>query len=243
MPVPHAPHIAGRISRSRWLYAAGKRRGALDLLKTDMRKYPESKELRLALAELYRDMGYPDQAGRWGIAVEGWTTPVEQDRLARLLASSGITDPDIEEFLGLSPAMVAARPDVIALITGPVARYRERFHARYRERADRDLRASTDKRGARFTTAASVGFGFAIGTMLLGILSVFVAAAFGFGDSPRFARYVLLASVGLDGFALLMLTAAAVARRRWTSGTASLCLGGLLVTVGSILGFVAMGSG
>lgn len=240
MPGPHALYVALRINRSRQLHAAGNRRGAVELLKTHVRRDPESMELRIALAELYRDMGHSDQAGRWGIAVEGWTTSIERDRLARLLASSRVTDQDIEEFLVLPPGMVTARPDIVALLDGPVAHYREHFAARNRERLDRYLSASTDKRGAKFTTAASVGFGFAISALVLGILAVFVAAVFGFADSSGLARYVLLASVALAGFALLMLTAAAVAQRRWTRRTASLCLCGLLVTVGSIVGFVAM---
>ena len=235
MPAPHAPYVAGRINRSRELHTAGKRRGALELLKADVRSNPESMELRLALAELYRKMGCPDQAGRWGIAVEGWTTPIEQDRLARLLASSGITDLNIEEFLILPTAAVAARADIVSLLDGPVAHYRGR--------PGLNVRASASKRGARFATAASVGFGLAIGALVLGTISVFVAAAFGFGDSPSFARYVLLSSAGLAGFALLMLTAEAAAQRRWTRGTVALCLCGSLVTAGSIVGFVAMASG
>ncbi|AWB86002.1 DUF6584 family protein [Mycetocola zhujimingii] len=243
MPGPHALYVARRINRSRQLHTAGNRRGSLQLLKTEVRKNPKSMELRIALAELYRGMGHSDQAGRWGIAVEGWTTSIERDRLARLLASSGVTAQDIEEFLVLPPGMVAARPDIVALLDGPAARYRERFAARYLERFDRDVSASTDNRGAGFTTAASVGFGLAIGTLLLGILAVFVAAALGFTGSPQIARYVLLASVALAGFASLMLTAAAVAQRRWTRRTASLCLCGLLVTVGTIVGFDAMAGG
>lgn len=40
---------------------------------------------RIELAELYRDLGHIDQAGRWGISVEGWTRNRERDAYTALI--------------------------------------------------------------------------------------------------------------------------------------------------------------
>ncbi|OUE30987.1 hypothetical protein BFL35_07345 [Clavibacter michiganensis] len=97
VPDPDAP------TRARLLWDEGDRAEALALLKEHLREDPRDGDARLALAELYRELIAPDQAGRWGIAVPGWTTEVERDRLARMIAHSGIADHEIAGFLELPP--------------------------------------------------------------------------------------------------------------------------------------------
>lgn len=75
------------IARARAHAERGKVRDAVELLKPHAAADRPPYERRRALAQLYRDLGAPDQAGRWGIAIDGWTTPFERDRLARALVS------------------------------------------------------------------------------------------------------------------------------------------------------------
>ena len=79
----------------------GRKSEALHLMKFAVKNDPSLLAARRALAERYREMGHPDQAGRWGIAFDGWTTDIERDRLGRLLGSSGIAKRDTVQFLGL----------------------------------------------------------------------------------------------------------------------------------------------
>ena len=78
-----------------------RRSDALKLMRTAVQKEPSLLAVRLALAERYREMGHPDQAGRWGIVFNDWTTDIERDRLARLLGSSGVAERDVVRFLSL----------------------------------------------------------------------------------------------------------------------------------------------
>ncbi|MFT2690696.1 hypothetical protein [Clavibacter zhangzhiyongii] len=86
---------------------------------------PRDGDARLALAELYRELIAPDQAGRWGIGVPGWTTEVERDRLARMIAHSGIGDHEIPAFLALPPD--AALPEELAALAPAIADHRAHF--------------------------------------------------------------------------------------------------------------------
>jgi hypothetical protein len=79
-------------------------------------------------------MGHPDQAGRWGIIFDGWTTEIERDRLARLLASSGVGERDVMKFLSLADRDISH--DVTNLMSGPVERYRLRFRTPVRSTGD-----------------------------------------------------------------------------------------------------------
>ncbi|MEW5096002.1 tetratricopeptide repeat protein [Clavibacter michiganensis] len=55
-------------TRARLLWDEGDRAEALALLKEHLREDPHDGDARLVLAELYRELIAPDQAGRWGIA-------------------------------------------------------------------------------------------------------------------------------------------------------------------------------
>jgi hypothetical protein len=53
------------VARAKGLFAQGNRRAALAILKTMAYGDANPSGARLALAEMYRAMGCPDQAGRW----------------------------------------------------------------------------------------------------------------------------------------------------------------------------------
>ncbi|MBF4621769.1 tetratricopeptide repeat protein [Clavibacter sp. VKM Ac-2542] len=112
-------------TRARLLWDEHDRAAALALLKEHLREDPRDGDARLALAELYRELIAPDQAGRWGIAVPGWTTEVERDRLARMIAHSGIKDDEIPALLALPPE--SALPEEVAALLPEIERYRAHF--------------------------------------------------------------------------------------------------------------------
>jgi hypothetical protein len=107
------------------LWDNGRTSEALELMKSAVRKDPSLLAIRLALAERYRETRHPDQAGRWGIVFDGWVTDIERDRLARLLASSGVTERGVVKFLSLADRNIP--PEIADLLSGPVERYRLKF--------------------------------------------------------------------------------------------------------------------
>jgi hypothetical protein len=183
--VPDDPHA---LTRARLLWDEGDRAEALALLKERVRADPTDGAARLALAELYRELIAPDQAGRWGIASPGWTTEVERDRLARMIAHSGIADHEIPAFLALPPA--AALPEEIAALLPEIERYRVHFAdpartTRWERKAARQA-AERAERGAMQSTvldvvgAATDHSWWIIGIVFaLGVVIVWVNALFG----------------------------------------------------------------
>ncbi|MBW8025779.1 hypothetical protein EOG37_03660 [Clavibacter michiganensis subsp. michiganensis] len=116
---------AGRVQRSetvdraRALWDGGRRRDAIVELRTRVRKEPGDAVARLLLASWYREVRAPDQAGRWGIALPGWTTARERELLARLIASSGVRDEHLGRFLALPAGERPAELDeVMAIVDG-----------------------------------------------------------------------------------------------------------------------------
>jgi hypothetical protein len=194
-------------TRARLLWDEGDRAEALALLKGHLRQEPHDIGARLALAELYRELIAPDQAGRWGIAVPGWTTEVERDRLARMIAHSGIADHEIPDFLALPEDAIedAERGEVAALLPD-VERYRVHFAdpgrtTRWERKAARQAAERAEWGATRSTVldvvgAATdymwwiIGFVFALGAVL-----VWGAALF---DQPvtALARWSATATLG-----------------------------------------------
>lgn len=128
MPAIRQDDRVDKIERARALAAAGEHRSAFRLLREVVDHEEAPYRSRLALAELYREQRLPDQAGRWGIVFDGWTTANEQDRLTRLLAASGVDDASAAAFLQIPRDRDGAAdfPIVLAGVPG----YRARFHAR-----------------------------------------------------------------------------------------------------------------
>ncbi len=107
------------VDRARALWDGGRRRDASVELRTRVRKEPGDAVARLLLASWYREVRAPDQAGRWGIALPGWTTARERELLARLIASSGVRDAPLGRFLALPAGERPAELDeVMAIVDG-----------------------------------------------------------------------------------------------------------------------------
>ena len=79
---------AAALDRARELVADGKQREAILLLRARVHAAPTSQDERRAFAQLYRELGHPDQAGRWGILIEGFTTAEERADFVSLLRNS-----------------------------------------------------------------------------------------------------------------------------------------------------------
>ncbi|WP_241534936.1 hypothetical protein [Clavibacter michiganensis] len=106
------------VDRARTLWDGGRRREAIVELRDRVRKQPGDAVARLLLASWYREVRAPDQAGRWGIALPGWTTPRERELLARLIASSGVRDEQLGRFLALPAGERPAELDEVMVIVG-----------------------------------------------------------------------------------------------------------------------------
>ncbi|WP_435080286.1 tetratricopeptide repeat protein [Clavibacter michiganensis] len=203
--MPDAPDAP---TRARLLWDEHDRAAALALLKDHLREDPRDAPARLALAGLYRELIAPDQAGRWGIGVPGWTTEVERDRLARMIAHSGIGDHEIPAFLALPPD--TALPEELAALAPAIADHRahfadparmtrrERKAARYRlpgphphvvEDMARELSVAVAEEGLK-------AVGWILGVVFgLGLLAVWVVALVG-GPAAALARWTGIAVVG-----------------------------------------------
>jgi len=200
-------------TRARQLWEEGLRSEILTLLKQRVREEPTDRACRLVLAELYRELVAPDQAGRWGIAFPAWTTDVERDRLARMIAHSGIADDEIPAFLALPPADPSEPgsepelPDEAAALLPEIERYRAHFAdparmTRWERKAARQA-AEQAERAAMWPSGAMEAVGMAtdfswwmVGAVFaLGAGLVWLAALF---DQPvtALARWTGTATLG-----------------------------------------------
>jgi two-component system OmpR family response regulator len=200
--VPDDPHA---LTRARLLWADDRRADSLALLKERVRADPTDGAARLALAELYRELIAPDQAGRWGVGVPGWTTEVERDRLARMIAHSGIADHEIPAFLAL-PAEADLHAEVVALMPA-IEMHRAEF-------ADPARMTKRERKAARYASTPSsfayevadvaadlawwvIGIVFALGALL-----VWVAALCG-QPVTALARWTGTATLATTAFVCL----------------------------------------
>ncbi|WP_235425899.1 hypothetical protein [Clavibacter michiganensis] len=188
------------VARARTLWDDGRRREAIVELRTRVRREPGDAVARLLLASWYREVCAPDQAGRWGIALPGWTTARERELLARLIASSGVRDEHLGRFLALPPGERPAELDEVMAIVGGL-------RAPDGWRGAKPLRRR-DRRGEIARTLVVLGGGMLAGAL---IMSGLVALT---GDGAT-----SLARGGV-ALALALLAAAAVvegtrARRGW----------------------------
>lgn len=109
--------------RAERLWERGDIESSLLLLKRRVRETPSDDVARRTLVDHYRELGAPDQAGRWALAIPGLATPLEKDRAARMLAASRVEDDRLVEFLALPRGVISE--DVDALMPS-VARYAAR---------------------------------------------------------------------------------------------------------------------
>ena len=174
----------------------------LDALKRAVRAAPTNAAARLALAEVYRELGMPDQAGRWGALSDGWATDVELDRFARQLGASGIGPDNIRPFL-LLPAGAKLPASLEALVAGPAATYqRELATKRRAEWVDTPSLRIAQRVVDVFAVAAAI---CSLGTVLI----VYFWTVGGVEVSPTFARVagaivLLLAVIASIAFATVL---------------------------------------
>lgn len=211
---------AAKVDRAHQLWSGGERRGALESLKTSIRENPDATELRRALAELYRDLGCPDQAGRWGISIDGWTTPTERDRLARLIASSWVARTDLEKFLQLTVS-ADALPDLHALMEGSVESYRNQYDL------DEEPRESWND---RLYFGSVIAWVSTVALWLLAMMAVYAVAVFELTDPRSFARFVGGCVISA-GSASLVITSVAAAVDRRPGMAAAFGVSGILCSI------------
>lgn len=157
------------IARAQAMWDDGRRREATASLVDRVRSHPRDAVARLILAGWYREIGAPDQAGRWGITTPGWTTAPERDRLARMIASSGHRDEGIASFLVLpDPGL----PDHVGALLPLVAAHRERY-ARMGTPIGELAPAADNRRQTALGLCIAAAVVFALGMLLAGILSLF----------------------------------------------------------------------
>ncbi|WP_314101879.1 DUF6584 family protein [uncultured Frigoribacterium sp.] len=83
-PLPHDPSESAGSARAS--------KEARSRLRQRIHRDPGDTAARAELAQLHRDAGHADQAGRWGLLVPGWTTPAERRALAVWIVRSGRHD-------------------------------------------------------------------------------------------------------------------------------------------------------
>ena len=206
--------IDARIEAARELASDGRFRDAVDLLKEAIAGHPADIDARVTLAELYRERGHPDQAGRWGALVPGWATDAELRSCARLFDPH---DPPERIARVLVTSVDALPPALVELI---------RLHG-----------TVPSREGTRASAAStSVWIGIAAVLVLLSAgVTVFVRAVFGAQDLAMLARGGLGVSLGFASLSAGLWTVDRLARRSWTSSVV-----GVLVTVALAAGAVAL---
>ncbi|MBM7412828.1 hypothetical protein JOE38_002651 [Clavibacter michiganensis] len=198
------------IARAQAMWDAGRRREATASLVDRVRSHPRDGVARLTLAGWYRELGAPDQAGRWGIATPGWTTASERDRLARMIASSGHRDAGIASFLALPDPRL---PDHVAELLPLVAAHRERY-ARIGTPVGELAPATDPRRQAAVGLCIAAAVVFALGMLLAGILSLFGVSTVGV------ARWAGVVALVLVKFAVIFEGTRPRPGRRWITAIA-----------------------
>jgi hypothetical protein len=207
------------LDRARELVAAGEIRSAIHALKQEAAGSPSDDPARRALAELYRTMGYPDQAARWGIFIRDWVDERERDRLARLLAAEGVRKSDLPTFLK-APVGGVLPPELLDLYEHEVPVHRERLDAKMIERG-----FSPTSPGARVEDAAIAGFVIVGCFALMLLLVVFIAAALEEAATASMARGIGSLIMGATGLLFLVRAVGRAMRRRPRSALFDSALG------------------
>lgn len=196
-------------------------RDRTDRLLAEVARRPSA---RLELAELYRALGHIDQAGRWGISVEGWTTNRERDAYTALIRRRQPSAEAMLRRLSGIPPRERLTADAAAVVAAA---------SKAPEPARRALsgwRAQLDS-WSRWTSAAVAGMGATVAVIAL--VAVFGAAFAGSDDLRVPARLTAVVGGFLGASAALIRLPASILRRHWVRvallGVAVLALGGLFV--------------
>jgi hypothetical protein len=207
------------ISYARAAVADGRTRDALDTLRSRLRANPDEVDVRQELAEMYRTMGHPDQAGRWGSLLPGWSTLAEGNAFIHAFITPDIDEQRVEQLVAM-PRGASLPPGIEKLVRPP-----NRYYRRFRNFA-------TEME----TTARFMGFGVlivAVATMVVTTIEAFVGT-----DDARFVARMgaTLTAIPVIVWSITWATASVI-RSRWLSvGLA------LAVLVPAALGFYWLAS-
>lgn len=89
------------LEQNRALVMRGEHRKALTRLKQLVAEHPDREDIRLALAQQYRELGNPDQAGRWGYTIPHGATEYERDMFFRSVKSRNLDSAQLKRELFL----------------------------------------------------------------------------------------------------------------------------------------------
>lgn len=217
-----------QVAKADALWFRGDRAAALALLRARARSRPDDHRVRLALAERYRSIEAPDQAGRWGITVEGWTTERERDRAARLIAASGVQGSDLASFLALPEGPL---PRAVEELLPEVDEYRERFRQTARDR-------STAPEPSRLEDASDAALAVGALVFILTVLATWAASALA-GNATDFARWGSVTAVCVMTLSPAFRCVRWVRARRWGRAVGYGAVTVVLATV--IVGLIANG--
>ncbi|TQK20861.1 hypothetical protein FBY40_3405 [Microbacterium sp. SLBN-154] len=204
----------------------GQSREAIRVLRREVEMDEAPYDVRLMLAELYRSLGCPDQAGRWGIVVKGWTTPIERDRLGRLLGASGPPQSWRGELLAL-PGSMRDNPDLIEVLEVIAPAHRERFRARLGHYPPERPSKSVET----LETVAGLGILVGIVALLLGGLGAFVVAPLSFEASNYWVLLLGGIAAGLVGVGLIALGGAFLLKKKLWQSVIAIAVGVAIVAV------------
>jgi hypothetical protein len=198
------------IARAQVMWDEGRRREATASLVDRVRSHPRDGVARLTLAGWYRELGAPDQAGRWGIATPGWTTGQERDRLARMIATSGHREGGLARFLDLRERDLPAH---VAELLPLVEQHRTRF-ARGGELPAEPAPPPDLRHESAVVLVVAAGVVFAAGMLLAGIVSLFGATTVGL------ARWTGVLALVLVKIAVIVEGSRPRPGRRWLTAIA-----------------------
>ena len=143
------------------------------------------------LVAFYRELGAPDQAGRWSLALDGEATPLERDRAARLVAASRVSASDLPEFLALPTGHL---PAAVVRLLPDIERYRDRFRLSAEERLHLALPAE-DWRDAVALTGCFVSSAIFVLAVLVSWAGALLGTAM--TDAARWASVASLACLAI----------------------------------------------
>jgi hypothetical protein len=209
-------NLAEIVQQNREWVIAGEYRRAIDRMTGLIRSHADDLELRRATAQLYRELGNPDQAGRWGFVVPDGATDVERElflRSARQPGSTGLRAllllPRDYELGGVEPQ----KPKVPSVVA-------EQWSAR-------------EHFASQFEVISYVLVALALVASLLLVVGVYIATGLG-GDAVSISRTMGgIVTIGF-GLATIFFGMGHAARSHPWRATGWL-LGGGVLTFGGIL--------
>jgi hypothetical protein len=113
------------IADARDALATGRTQDGLAILKARLRAHPDEMDVRRELAEAYRAIGHPDQAGRFGLLIPGWSSQAEHDAFIHAFMTPDIGEMRVEQLVILPRG--AALPGGVEALVKPPGRFYRKF--------------------------------------------------------------------------------------------------------------------